>query len=413
MSDKFEYYLDKYAEVVIKIGVNIQPGQRLYIRAPVESADFTRRLTRQAYLAGAKYVYVLWLDDHIKHIRLKHGSEESLLEYPDWEIESRVAYMKNGDAWLLVYNEDPDLMADVDPARLKTVQKIGSEKFKPIVELRNNGQYTNGSIVSGALPGWANKVFPDLPTEQAMAKLWDVIFDICRVKTDDPVAEWERLRAKLKARLDYLQEKRYATLHYRAPGTDLRVGLPEEHVWVGGGDVYGGVFCMPNFPTDEVFTLPHKDRIDGVVASTKPLVQNGVMVDDFSLTFEGGRITNVSARMGEEQLRNLIDMDEGARSLGEVALVPNSAPIAQVGLLFYNGLYDENASCHMALGRAYRMTMRGGEEMSSEEFAQAGGNNSNIHVDFMMGSDEMNIDGITDNGDVEPVMRAGEWAFDV
>jgi aminopeptidase len=268
--------------------------------------------------------------------------------------------------------------------------------------------------VSTASPSWAKKIFPELPVEQAQSKLWEAIFSACRIDLPDPVQAWMDHTDKLIKFRDYLNAKRYTTLHYTAPGTDLTIGLPEKHLWEGGGGTFkNGIFCIPNLPTEEVFTAPHKDKVDGVVKSTFPLNLQGVLIEDFSITFENGCAVEVTAKKGEEDLRKLIETDENAGRLGECAIVPNSSPIGQRGFLFYNTLFDENASCHLALGNAYRYSIEGGSDMTEEEFAAHGGNKSLIHVDFMIGSAEMNIDGIQPDGTLEPILRQGEWAFEV
>jgi aminopeptidase len=268
-------------------------------------------------------------------------------------------------------------------------------------------------VISASVPGWANKVFAHLPEAERVPALWDAIFKICRVDTPDPVEAWRKHTENLARRSAYMNEKQYVALKYTAPGTDLTLGLPENHVWMGGyGKTPKGNVFTANIPTEEIFTLPHKTRINGTVRATLPLSLHGNLVEDFWFRFEDGKVVEVHAAKGEEVLKKLLETDEGAVSLGEVALVPQSSPIARTGILFYNTLYDENASCHLALGRAYRTSLKGGEEMSEDDFGAAGGNDSLIHVDFMIGADEMDIDGILPDGSAEPVFRGGEWAFE-
>jgi aminopeptidase len=413
MTKSFEELLDQYAEVAVKVGVNLQAGQRLVINVTVDLAPFVRLVAKHAYQAGAKYVYIVWNDQHLNHAQLEYGSDDSLLQYPDWVIKTVVDFVKNGDARLSIYAEDPNLMADIDPQRLQIVRKVAAENFKPLRDLTAAGIHPNYAVISAAYPGWARRVFPALSDEQATAKLWDAIFAACRINTPDPVAAWKAHNANLQARQDYLTAKRYTALHYRAPGTDLRVGLPQGHIWIGGSSVFNNIECFPNIPTEEVFTLPHREQIDGVVSATMPLSVQGKLIEGFALTFENGRIVKATADKAEDHLNHLIDLDDGARSLGEVALVPHSSPISQLGILFYNGLYDENASCHMALGDAYRYNLENGEGMSEEAFNAAGGNTSSIHTDFMMGSGLLDVDGIHSDRTNEPIMRQGEWAFTV
>lgn len=413
--------LDKYAELAIKVGVNLKEGQRLALGVtvlgmtgvPVQLVPLVRALTKHAYLAGAKYVNVLWEDQVLDRIRLEYGPRDALDEFPDWRVQSSVAYMEAGGAVLMVYAQDPDLMTGQDPVALEKLHAIAAEKTADAFAHITRGSI-NWSVISGSTAEWAKKVFPDLTPEAAEAKLWDTIFDVCRLKTDDPVAAWQQHIGDLEARADYLNAKAYQTLQYRAPGTDLRVGLPDGHLWLSGALVAkNAIKTVANIPTEEVFTMPHKQRIDGTVTATKPLSFGGSLMENFTLTFENGRVTNATAEKGEAALNAILDTDEGARSLGEVALVPHSSPISQSNLLFYNILYDENASNHLALGNAYKFSTQDGTTMSDEAFSAAGGNQSLTHVDFMIGSDEMDVDGLTDDGVTEPIMRDGEWAFEV
>lgn len=413
--------LDKYAELAIRVGVNLKAGQRLalgvtafgMVGVPVQLAPLVRALTKHAYIAGAKYVNVLWEDQELDRIRLQHGSFSALDEFPDWRVQSSVDYMEAGDAVLLVYTQDPDIMAGLDPAAVEKLHMVTATKAGPAFAYIGNGSI-NWSAVSGSMSGWAKKVFPDLTVEEAEIRLWDTIFDVCRVKADDPVQTWQQHIANLEARAAYLNHKAYNGLHYKAPGTDLRVGLPDGHLWLSGGLVaQNGIKNVVNIPTEEVFTMPHKDRINGVVTATKPLSYSGSLVENFTLTFENGRVTKATAQNGESALKAILDTDAGARSLGEVALVPHSSPISQSNVLFYNILYDENASNHLALGNAYKFTLQNGTSISDEAFGAAGGNQSLTHVDFMIGSGDMDIDGLTADGTTETVFRNGEWAFEI
>jgi aminopeptidase len=292
------------------------------------------------------------------------------------------------------------------------VQKQVQIYLKPFSK-RISGKEINWSIIAAPVPAWARKVFPDQGEDEAVASLWEAIFRICRADRPDPVAAWNEHLDTLKRRRAYLNGKRYARLHYRAPGTDLTLGMPEGQVWLGGtSHTPGDVAFVANMPTEEVFSAPHRLEAEGTVAATKPLSYAGSLIDGFRLRFEGGKVVEASAEKSEQVLKHLLNTDEGATRLGEVALVPHSSPISASGLLFYNTLYDENASCHLALGRAYTICIEGGEKLSEEDFQAAGGNDSLTHVDFMIGSDAMDIDGITVAGDAEPIMRAGEWAFE-
>ncbi len=271
----------------------------------------------------------------------------------------------------------------------------------------------NFGIVTAPVQGWARKLFPDDPPESGITKFWETLFQICRIDAPDPVKAWQNHVSELISRREYLTEKQYAGLKLTGPGTDLSIGLPPGHMWHGANlTTQSGIDFVTNLPTEEIFTLPHRGKTEGVVAATKPAVSSTGIIEDFNLTFSKGRVVKASARVGEDVLQKSLEIDEGARHLGEVALVPHSSPISQSGLLFYNILLDENASSHLALGNAYKFTIEGGEAMSDEEFSAAGGNTSLLHTDFMVGSEEMDIDGITSDGTSEPLMRGGEWAFD-
>jgi aminopeptidase len=270
--------------------------------------------------------------------------------------------------------------------------------------------HTNWAVVAAAAPTWAARVFPDVEPSKQVQRLWDAIARLCRLDREDPIAAWETHLADLAARTDHLNAKQYSALRYTGPGTNLTIGLPNDHVWVGGRSANAaGIRFAPNLPTEEVFTMPHKDRVDGVVRATKPLSYGGTLIEGFTLRFDGGRVVELHAEKNESVLKRLVDMDAGAARLGELALVPHSSPVAQTGVLFYNTLFDENAASHVALGAAYKFTLRGGESMAEDAFEQAGGNRSAAHVDFMIGSGELDVDGVLPSGAAEPVMRKGEW----
>ncbi|MHB8749830.1 MAG: aminopeptidase [Aggregatilineales bacterium] len=417
-ASEFERNLEKYAEVIVKVGLNLQPGQRLLIhgyRAPAEpeAIPLVRQIALKAYEAGVRFVDAMFGDEQLNLIRFQHAPRDSFEEFQTWLADARLAYVQRGDAILAINGHDPDLLSDQDPALIATLQRAMSQYTKTVQELLANNA-TPWLVIAVPTAAWSAKVFPNLPPEKRDAKLWDAIFKACRIKQADPVAGWRVHGKELGIRSDYLTGKRYTALKYTAPGTKLTVGLPAGHIWQGGGSTsQNGISFVPNIPTEEVFTLPHKDQTEGVVSATKPLSVNGTLIDKFSLTFEAGRVVNAVAEQGESNLRRLLDTDENARRIGEVALVPDNSPISQSGLVFYNTLFDENASNHIALGNAYPVNLKGGEGMSAEAFAAAGGNQSLIHVDFMIGSGQMDVDGITQSGTTEPVMRDGNWAFDV
>lgn len=411
----FETNLQRYAEVVIKIGINVQPGQRVLITPWVENADFVRVLTEQAYKAGASFVDVLWEDEQLRLTRFEHAPRDSFDLHSDWPSAAIIEAGKRGDAVIRMATPDPTLLLKQDPSLVNVFQKTQSQQLQPYLNLvRNRG--INWAGIAVPTERWAANVLPDVPEGERIRKMWEIIFEMCRISTtDDPLAEWERHIANLAARSDYFNQKRYAALKLTAPGTDLWMGLPEGQKWLSARmKSKAGIPSVVNIPTEETFTAPHRMQVNGTVRATKPLNVRGMMfIDKFSLTFRDGRVVDAKAEVGEAHLHNLLETDQNARYLGEIALVPNSSPISQSGYLFLNTLYDENASCHIALGSAYRFSFEGGEEMSPEEFEAAGGNSSMTHTDFMIGSEHMDIDGITASGKVEPVMRSGEWAFEV
>ena len=421
MSDIFEQNLEKYAEVVVKIGLNIQPGQRLIIGAPflgidgtpLEAYPLVREIVKKAYQAGARYVALNWDDEELHRIRLQHASIESMDESAKWKTDVAIEYVENGDAILVVYSQNPDLMSGLELEKIQAKQQAEARNFQRLFSKMAAG-VSAWNVIGASIESWAMKVFPNVERDQAIAQLWETIFEVCHIKQDDPVAGWKDHIAQLAKRSGYLNDKRYTALKYTAPGTDLRVGLPDGHIWQSGAlKAQNGVSFVANIPTEEVFTLAHKDQVDGTVTATKPLSYGGSLIENFSLTFAEGRVVNATAESGQSALDNLLNTDEASRSLGEAALVPHSSPISRSNLLFYNILFDENASNHLALGNAYRFNMEGGDKMTADEFASAGGNESMTHADFMIGSGEMDVDGVRADGTVEPVMRNGEWAFDV
>ncbi len=401
--------LDRLAEVAVRVGLGLKPGQELVMTAPLDAVPLVRRITEHAYKAGASLVTTLFSDEEATLMRFRHGRDEGFDAASAWLYEGMAAAFKNGAARLAVVGENPSLLAKEDPEKVSRANRARSKAYMPALNMIA-GFDVNWTIVSAATPAWAKAVFPGDPEDVAVSKLWHAIFSASRVDTPDPIAAWEKHNANLQARTRMLNEKNYAALHFRGPGTDLRVGLADAHEWNGGSaKAKNGVVCNANIPTEEVFTTPHKDCVDGYVTSTKPLSYNGTLIEDIQVTFEGGRIVNAKARTGEAVLNKVLDTDEGSRRLGEVALVPFSSPISQSGLLFFNTLFDENASSHIALGQAYSKCIRGGGGMSEEELAAHGANKSLIHIDWMIGSDKVDVDGITQDGTPEPLMRGGEW----
>ncbi|KAA0546123.1 aminopeptidase [Bacillus sp. BGMRC 2118] len=401
--------LKKYAEVTVKIGLNIQKGQTLLVAAPLVAADYVRAVAESAYNAGAKNVHVEWSDEVLTRIKYENAPDEAFAEFPVWKVKGYEEMAKDGCAYLSIYAQNPDLLKGINPDRISTANKTMAQHMK---EFRNMTQASQISwcVVSVPTIEWAAKVYPDIPQEKQVDTLWEAIFTCTRANVEDPVKAWEDHSSNLFSRVQFLNEKKYKKLHYRAPGTDLTIELPEKHVWIGGGGKNAnGVSFTPNIPTEEVFTTPKKDGVNGIVTSTMPLIYSGNVINKFSLTFKEGKIVEISAEEGYETLKRLIETDEGASFLGEVALVPHSSPIAQSNTIFYNTLYDENASNHLAIGSAYPTCIENGTNMSQEELSKNGSNTSLVHVDFMIGSEQMDIDAITADGKVEPLFRNGSW----
>jgi aminopeptidase len=406
---EFEKNLDRLAEVAVRVGLGIAPGQELVMTAMLDAVPLARLITQHAYKAGASVVTSLLADEQSALSRFRYGSDASFDAAPAWLYEGMAAAYRSGAARLAIAGNDPALLSKEDPEKVSRVNRATSKAYRPALELIARHEI-NWTICACATPAWAAAVFPDLPQDEAFAHLWQAIFAASRADQSDPVAAWKAHDANLHARADRLNEKRYAALHFRGPGTDLRVGLADGHLWLGGGTTArNGRYCIPNMPTEEVFTTPHKDRTEGRVTSTKPLSYQGTMIEEISVRFEAGRIVEARAARGNQVLQRMIETDEGARKLGEVALVPHSSPIASSRLLFMNTLFDENAACHIALGQAYSTCLKDGDTQTPEQLASRGANSSLIHVDWMIGSNKIDVDGITAAGNSEPVMRAGEW----
>jgi aminopeptidase len=410
VSDSFETKLEKYADLAVRVGVGLQSGQRLIVRAPVETAPFARLLVKKAYQAGARLVEVLWVDDATNLARFQHAPADSFDELPTSLADALLRCGERGDAVITVYATDPSLLKDQDPELVAKTQKDMQVYLLPFSK-RIVSKKLNWCVVSAPIPSWAAHVFPDAAPEEGADRLWDRIFRICRIDQADPFRAWKDHIAGLARRREYLDQRQFSALRFRGPGTDLTVGLPERHLWLGGESKTAGtkIPFVANLPTEEVFTAPHRDRVDGVVRSTKPLSYAGAVIESFGFRFDKGRVVHVEAERNAAVLRQLIDTDDGAARLGEVALVPHSSPISQSGILFYNTLLDENASCHLAVGKSYRVCIAGGGEMSDQDYARAGGNESLVHVDFMIGSGEMDVDGVDSDGSTQALMRSGEW----
>ncbi|MBN1450951.1 MAG: aminopeptidase [Anaerolineales bacterium] len=419
MSFPSQENLQKYAELVVRVGLNLRPGQRLLINNPttrgvlLHVAPFVREVAKAAYKAGARYVDVIWGDEAMLKTRIRQAPRDSFDEFSYWQIKAIDELLESDGAHLSIRSNNPNLMDGEDPEIINQVQKTYLKAYENFSQIIGQNK-VNWLVIAASGPDWAARVFPDLEPAEAEKKLWEAIFAITRADQADPVAAWEKHVQELQKRSEYLNAKRYTALHYQALGTDLTVGLPQGHFWNSAGSTaQNGIFYIANMPTEEIYTLPHKDQINGHVSASMPLSNGGALMEDFSLTFENGHVVKATAKKNEAVLQKLVSSDEGASSLGEVALVPHNSPIAQSGLLYYDPLIDENAASHLALGRAYKYTLKGAENLSDEDFKARGGNVSMVHVDFMVGSGKMDIDGTTPDGKIEPVMRQGEWAFDV
>ena len=407
----FEQKLDRFAKLAVHVGLNLQPGQELLISATTEMLPLVRLITEHAYKAGALLVTTFLGDDETTLARYKYASDASFDHAAQWMADATAAAFKSGAARLALTGANPALLAGQDPAKVSRANIAASKANKPAMELITR-HAINWSILAAATPAWSRLVFPGLPETEAMAKLWDAIFIASRATSDDPVAAWKAHSAHLHDRVAFLNEKRFHSLRFHSEDgvTDLTVGLADDHLWAGGGGKAGnGVFSNANIPTEECFTTPHKDRVDGFVQASKPLSHQGTLIENIRCRFEGGKIVSATASAGEDVLNRLISTDDGARRLGEVALVPHSSPIAQSGVLFWNTLFDENAASHIALGQAYATCLKEGEHMDEATLAARGANSSLIHVDWMIGSGQMNVDGLEADGSSQPLMRLGEW----
>ena len=407
----FDDKLEALADLTVRVGNNLQAGQRLYIRAPLEAAPFTRLVTRAAYQAGAKLVEVLWVDDGLTRERLRHSSGEYLTEVSEVMYGARDAVAAQRDAYLSILADDPAALEAEDGERVGTMMRSIGARARSSLQAFGAGA-VNWSIVANAVPAWAQRVFPDLEPAAALEQLWEAIFRCSRADQPDPVAAWTTHLDALEVRRDLLNTFALTALEFTATGTKLRVGLPALHRWEGGSShTKSGIRYVPNIPTEEVFTCPDRNGVNGTARASKPLSYAGKVIEGIEMTFTDGRVTHATATRNEDALHKLLETDEGARYLGEIALVASSSPVAQTGLLFEETLFDENAACHIALGRAYQFTLNGGLEMDTAAFMAAGGNDSQVHVDWMIGTADMTVTGIKNDGSRIALLEAGEWAF--
>ena len=405
--------IEAYAKLLVRVGANVQKGQTVVITSSVDTAEFARLCVKEAYEAGARDVVMRWTDDEVTRLRYMGADDAVFDEFPHWRADMVNELSEAGACWLMIDSDDPDALSGVDPDKIRRAAISSNAKVKPYRD-RMMTNFCAWSI--GAVPNvkWARKVFPNTPDDEAVEKLWNAILDASRVYADgDPVKEWDEHVARLQLRVKILNDYNFERLEYKnSLGTDLTVRLPENHVWVGGSELTQTERrpFNPNIPTEEIFTSPLKDGVDGVVFASKPLVLNGTVVDKFSFRLEKGKIVDIKAEVGLDALKSAISTDEGASHLGEAALVPYHSPISQSGILFYNTLFDENAACHLAFGEAYPC-LKGGDGMSREELTAAGLNDSIMHEDFMVGTPDLSIIGVTHDGERIPVFVDGDFAF--
>ncbi|OPZ00328.1 peptidase M29 [Bradyrhizobium sacchari] len=402
--------LDRLAEVAVKVGLGLRPGQDLLLTAPAIALPLVRRIAVHAYKAGAGIVTPILSDEEMTLARYRHGHDNSFDRAANWLYEGMAKAFSDNTARLAIVGDNPMLLSGEDPSKVARASKANSMAYQPALEKIVNFD-TNWNIIAYPSPSWAKQVFPNDPEEIAVGKLADAIFAASRVDREDAMANWASHNAVLRERTNWLNGQRFRALQYSGPGTDLTIGLADGHEWEGGASLSkNGISCNANIPTEEVFTTPHCRRVYGHVVSSKPLSYQGTLIDNIAVRFEDGKIVDAKASRGAEVLNKVLDTDEGARRLGEVALVPHSSPISQSGLLFYNTLFDENAASHIALGQCYSKCFVNGAQLTPQQIAAQGGNQSLIHIDWMIGSAETDIDGILADGSKVPVFRRGEWA---
>lgn len=406
----FEKKLQKYAELIVKVGVNVQPGQEVVLYINVDQQQLAHLIVKEAYKAGAGKVMIKWSDTFAQREFLENASDEFLENIPEFQKEEAKYIAEHRCCRISVMSEDPGAFGGIDQKRVAAYQSANGKALMPVRQATQNNDLS-WTVVAAASPAWAERVFPELKGEAAVDRLWEEIFKTTRIDREDPIQAWKDHDAKLHEKEDWLNKEQFSALHYTSPRTDLTIGLPENHVWEGGGSKNAaGINFMANMPTEECFTAPDNRRIDGYVTSTKPLSYAGNILENMKFTFKDGKVIEATAEKGQAVLDHLLQTDEGVRSLGEVSLVPDPSPISQSGITFFNTLFDENASDHLALGAAYPFNVEGGTKMSKEELEEKGINFSQAHVDFMVGSADMNIDGIKKDGTIVPVFRNGDWA---
>lgn len=410
--NNLETNLLKYADLVVTKGINIQKNQSVVISCPIERADFARALARKAYEKGASEVIVNWLDDELTLLKYENAPMDVFEEYPQWAVDKSKYYYEKGAAIISVSATDPELLKNVDPIKIATYNKVASLANKENMKYTMN-DINSWCVVSVPTKGWAKRVFPELSEDEAVKKLWEAIFYTTRVDKENPIEEWDKHVAEMDRNASFLNEKKFVKLHYtNSKGTDLEVELPKGHIWLSAGSTNANnTVFIANMPTEEVFTLPKKDGVNGKLFSTKPLNYGGNIIDEMEFTFKDGKVVEYDAKIGKKYLDDMFSVDENGKYLGEVALVPYDSPISNSNILFINTLFDENASCHFAFGKAYPTCIEGGTEMTDEELKAHGVNDALIHEDFMVGSSDLSIIGITEDGEEIEIFKDGNWAI--
>lgn len=412
MSLTFEEKQQNLANIAVKLGVNLQKGQKLIVNAPIDAAPFARMVAKAGYDAGAKDVSIRYNDEKATRMRYDHADLDALTTIPSWQKDRLSSYVDDNVAVISIYADDPDVMDGVDVNRVRAAANASAIAGKKYHDAVINDKI-RWCVISVPTPGWAHKVFPDISTADAVAKLWDAIFKTTRTDVADPVSAWEAHNRSFEERVNFLNAKQFDHFIYKnALGTDITVGMPKHHIWAGGSEVAeDGVTFFPNIPTEEIFCAPDKNRVNGTLAASHPLVYNGQLIDHFAITFKDGVVTDYHAETGYDALKSLIEATDGSNMLGEISFVPYNSPIQNLGILFYNTLFDENASCHFALGSAYPTCIESGQNMNEDELTAAGLNVSNTHVDFMVGSKDLSIIGVDADGNKTQIFEDGNWAF--
>lgn len=405
-------FLIKYASLAVNIGVNIQKDNILVISSPIETAEFARLITEEAYKSGAKDVIVHYGDQKLTKIKLENSSLETISNIPEWQAESYNYYARQEACFISISASDPDGLKGVPVEKIGASQKARTSALKEYFD-NSMSNKCRWCVLSVPTLSWAKKVFPKVSDDEAMESLWDVIFKTVRVDTENPVNAWEKHNAYLEEKIKFMNNNNFKSVHLKsANGTDLNIELPEGHIWAGGSERdVNGIPFNANMPTEEVFTLPKKTGVNGIVYSSKPLSYGGNLIDNFSITFKDGKAIDFTAETGYDVLKQMLESDEGSKYLGEVAFVPYNSPISNSKLIFFNTLFDENAACHLAFGRAYESCVKDADKYSEEELEKIGVNNSIIHVDFMIGTSDLEVTGINENGETIQIFSNGNWAF--